>query len=236
LANHYFKFKQFTIRQDSCAMKVTTLACIQGAWIPKKTPKRTLDIGAGTGILSLMAAQKYCNNIDAVEIDKEAFDQLKRNLTESPWADRIKCHHNDINDFAKHNSNVYDFIISNPPFFQKQLQSSTFKINQARHETGLRIEQLISICANLISSTGEISILLPPAETERLVELGKQHSLYISNQLVIHDSEKKQTKAIVTILSKKLSNPMIQKLFIKKENGEYTANFIQLLRDYYLKL
>ncbi|MCK5367363.1 MAG: methyltransferase [Cyclobacteriaceae bacterium] len=84
MANDFFKFKQFTIRQDRCAMKVTTLACIQGAWLPDITPKNILDIGAGTGLLSLMAAQKYEGKIDAVEIEQDAFSQLKENSLQSP--------------------------------------------------------------------------------------------------------------------------------------------------------
>ena len=236
MANDFFKFKQFTIRQDRCAMKVTTLACIQGAWLPDIKPKHILDIGAGTGLLSLMAAQKYECKIDAVEIEQDAFSQLKENSLQSPWGNRINCHHDDIINFARHNSSKYDLIISNPPFYKNQLKSSKAKINHARHEVGLTIEELIDASSRLISDSGKISILLPPIETTRLTEYCKRNSLFFSNQLVISDSEKKEPKAIVTILSKIPSNPIIRKFIIKNDNGTYSSEFISLLDAYYLYL
>ena len=217
-------------------MKVTTVACIQGAWLPKFSPKDILDIGAGTGLLSLMAAQKYHGEIDAIEIEHDAFDQLKENITQSPWNNRIKCYHDDIKDFAKHNSKKYDLIISNPPFYEKQLKSPIDQINHARHEAGLTIEELIDISNRLLYEPGKISILFPPAETIKLTKLCKLNSLFLSNQLVISDSEKKEAKAIVTILSKKPTNPIIKKLIIKNENGMYSSQFNSLLEAYYLNL
>ena len=217
-------------------MKVTTLACIQGAWLPDIKPKHILDIGAGTGLLSLMAAQKYDGKIDAVEIEQDAFSQLKENSLQSPWDNRINCHHDDIINFARHNSSKYDLIISNPPFYKNQLKSSKAKINHARHEVGLTIEELIDASSRLISDSGKISILLPPIETTRLTEYCKHNSLFFSNQLVISNSEKKEPKAIVTILSKIPSNPIIRKFIIKNDNGTYSSEFISLLDAYYLYL
>ena len=236
MANDYFKFKQFTIYQDRCAMKVTTVACIQGAWLPHFSPSKILDIGAGTGILSLMAAQEYHGEIDAVEIEHEAFDQLKENIIQSPWNDRIKCYHDNIKNFAKHNSKRYDLIISNPPFYKNQLKSPNDKINHARHETGLSIKTLIDISTRLINEPGKISILLPPNETIKLVEFCKRKPLFLSDQLVISDSPKKEPKAIVTILSNKPSKSIIKKLIIKNENGLYSPEFNSLLEAYYLNL
>lgn len=236
MANDFFKFKQFTIHQDRCAMKVTTMACIQGAWLPDFKPKYILDIGAGTGLLSLMAAQKYNCEIDSVEIEYDAFDQLKENINYSPWHKRINCFHNDIKNFAKHSRKKYDFIISNPPFYEKQLKSANEKINHARHEAGLTINELIDICAHLLHESGKISILLPPIETKKLAKHCAGKSLSPTHQMVISDSEKKEPRAIVTILSKKQSATLVNKLVIKKDNGSYTSEFISLLEAYYLTL
>lgn len=217
-------------------MKVTTLACIQGGWLPKFKPTKALDIGAGTGLLSHMTAQKYQCEIDAVEIEADTFAQLVENTAQNPWKSTINCIHENIMDFANHTSKQYDFIISNPPFFQNQLQSTDSKINQARHGMSLEIQDLLRISAELITTSGQMSILLPPYETEKLSELSKPFSLFISNQLVIHDSEKKPPKAIVTILSRNTSNPIIEKLIIKNANGDYSRQFVALLKDYYLSL
>lgn len=215
-------------------MKVTTVACIQGAWLPHFSPNKILDIGAGTGLLSLMAAQQYNSEIDAIEIEQEAFDQLKENINQSPWKDRIKCYHDDIKDIDKHTSKRYDLIISNPPFYEKQLKSSNNQINYARHETGLTINELIDISTRLINESGKVSILLPPAETTILTKICKHKSLFLSDQLVISDSKKKEPNAIVTILSKKTSKLTIKNLTIKKGNRTYSSEFISLLDAYYL--
>lgn len=217
-------------------MKVTTMACIQGAWLPDFTPNNMLDIGAGTGLLSLMAAQKYSGDIDSVEIEHDAFGQLKENVTLSLWKKRINCFHNDIKNFAKHSDKKYEFIISNPPFYEKQLKSANEKINHARHEAGLTINELIDICTRLIHKSGKISILLPPIETNKLAQHCAGNSLFANHQLVISDSEQKEPRAIVSILSKKQSTAIIDKLVIKKENGAYTSEFISLLEPYYLTL
>jgi len=217
-------------------MKVTTLACIQGAWLPDFMPINILDIGAGTGLLSLMAAQKYDCKIDAVEIEQDTFSQLKENSAQSPWNSRIKCHHTDVINFAKNINNKYDLIISNPPFYKNQLKSSNDKINHARHETGLSNEDLIDVSSRLISESGKISILLPPAETKKLAEACQRKFLFFSDQLLIKDSEKKEPKAIVTILSKKPSKLISKKMIIKNDNGAYSSNFISLLEPYYLYL
>ena len=217
-------------------MKVTTLACIQGAWLPHLMPKNILDIGAGSGLLSLMAAQQYNCPIDAVEIERDAFTQLKENVAQSIWKSRITCHHEDIKNFAKHTSKRYDLIISNPPFYSKQLKSSNDKINHARHDTGLTNEELVDISDRLLNDSGNISILLPPAETAKLPRLCQQKSLFHSSQLLVSDSDGKEPKAIVTILSKKSSKTIIQKLAIKYENGQYSQDFISLLDPYYLYL
>ena len=236
MANNFFKFKLFTVQQDRCAMKVTTLACIQGAWLPKMSLERALDIGAGTGLLSLMMAQKYDCQIDAVEIEDGAYSQLAENIAKSPWADRIHCFHENIIKFTKKNSKQYDFIISNPPFFSNQLKSPDSQINMARHENELTIKTLIKSCIHLLQEDGKISIMLPPVETKQLAQICTKYSLFISNQLVISDSANKAPKAVVTILSKKSCKRVSKNLIIKSENGDYSDDFKELLKDYYLSL
>jgi len=215
-------------------MKVTTLACIQGAWLPKGTFTNILDIGAGTGILSLFAAQQMDGHIDAIEIETEAFEQLQENIVLSPWKQKITAHHDDIRNFTKYSPKKYNLIISNPPFFENQLTSSDDKINHARHETGLPLKDLVNCCDELLSNTGKVSILLPLIETSRLLELCASRSLYPSAQLIISDTKYKKPNAIVTILSRVQGKSYLQKLAIKTENNVYSKDFTSLLNAYYL--
>jgi tRNA1Val (adenine37-N6)-methyltransferase len=236
LANDFFKFKQFTIYQDKCAMKVTSLASIQGAWLPDINPDKILDIGAGTGLLSLMAAQKYKANIDAVEIEADAFHQLSENIAVSPWSDRIRSHHEDIRIFAKENSRTYDLIISNPPFYQNQLKSGDLKINQARHELSLTLPELLHIVHASLAPNGICSILLPGKETKELLSLASSTPLFAIGQLIIFDNPLKPAKAAVTLLSRNKGNNEQQYLNIKTSKKNYTKEYITLLRPYYLNL
>jgi tRNA1Val (adenine37-N6)-methyltransferase len=137
LGNSYFQFKQFTVHQGDCAMKVTTDACIQGAWTPvQKDEVRILDIGAGTGLLSLMLAQKAPNAIvDAVELNEQAATQAGQNFAGSPWADRLNVICSDIQGYRA--THKYDLIISNPPFFNNSLKGPEASRNNARHTTAL---------------------------------------------------------------------------------------------------
>lgn len=217
-------------------MKVTSLACIQGAWLPDFHPQRILDIGAGTGLLTLMAAQKHDGYIDAVEIQPDAYQQLVSNTSESPWHRRITCHLADIRDFAKDNSTTYDLIITNPPFFQNQLQSEDPKINQARHSTDLVVDELLAVVSKLLKSDGIASILLPLVETRNMINQSRLWSLNAIKQLIIHDQPQKPPRAIVTYLSKIPEKPVRQVLSIKNSQNDWSDKYIALLRPYYLNI
>jgi tRNA1Val (adenine37-N6)-methyltransferase len=217
-------------------MKVTSLACIQGAWLPDINPGKILDIGAGTGLLSLMAAQKYEANIDAVEIESDAFDQLTENIASSPWADRICGYREDIRVFAKENSSAYDLIVSNPPFYQNQLKSGDLKVDQARHELSLMLPELLQIVQSGLTTEGICSILLPRRETEHLLLHVSSLGVHAVGQLIIYDNPLKPAAAVVTLLSKNKRNNEQKHLYIKTRKKNYTRQYITLLRPYYLNL
>src|SRR5688572_17826532 len=141
MSNNFFQFKQFIVYQDRCSMKVCTDACIFGAYAANIISNsasqilKCLDIGTGTGLLSLMIAQKTRAIIDAIEIEEDAFIQAKENFSNSPWRQRLRAVHTD----AKHLSTwvKYDFIVSNPPFYQNDLVSPLKTKNVAKHDTSL---------------------------------------------------------------------------------------------------
>ncbi len=233
--NNFFHFKQFTIYQDRCAMKVTEVACIQAAWtcIPAEA-RRVLDIGCGTGLLSLMIAQKYpAIVIDAVEIDEESFLQAKENCEQSPFHQQIKCIRADIKHFLP--DFRYDFIICNPPFFEKQLLSDSRKKNIAWHSTALSGPNLVSCMAKLLHQEGSFSILLPANRIADLIEICARHHFRPEKFLQIKHSETHSVNHTVIIFSRKPHNILTETLIIRKEQ-HYSDDFKRIMSGYYAKL
>src|SRR5215831_18097201 len=140
MSNAFFQFKQFRVDQDRSAMKVTTDACILGASIPVPVYGKILDVGAGTGLLSLMMAQRTQCDIDGVEVDEESYRQAHENFQNSPWSDRLKIVHD---DFKKFNPDYkYDLVITNPPFYENSYRSANPALNAAKHNDRLPFKDL----------------------------------------------------------------------------------------------
>lgn len=240
MSNSYFQFKQFTVQQDRCAMKVTTDSCLFGAWVAydlakEKTDQTSLlDIGAGTGLLSLMTAQKNNTAITAVEIDNAAFEQAKENINASPWQERIQLFNDDIRQFSF--SKKYDFIISNPPFYESELQSPAKEKNTAHHSTDLSLNNLFEIIKSNLSSNGNFFLLLPYKRNEEINDLLKKNSLYASKKIVVQQTTKHDYFRILLKGNLYNTETTTGEIAIRNTNQEYTKEFIQLLKEYYLHL
>src|ERR1044071_239510 len=145
MPNPYFQFKQFTIQQDQCAMKVCTDACILGAWFAAKIPEYStvLDVGSGTGLLMMMLAQKTRSEIYGIEIDLPSYKQLKENISQNKWKERLKVFPGDARTYAF--PVKYDFIITNPPFFENDLPAETEREQVAKHSKQLTLDEVIKI-------------------------------------------------------------------------------------------
>ena len=254
MANTYFQFKQFTVNQDHCGMKVTTDACLFGAWVANllydnknhfEPEFNVLDIGTGTGLLALMLAQINPNiSIDAVEIDGMAALQAIENFKNSPFNQQLKIYQEDIKEFNPSMSRGYPFIITNPPFFDDDLKSPLHNRNLAMHSVALSLEELVYEIKRLLNNEGRFAILLPYHRTEYFIGLALKEGFKLLESLFVKQTMKhsyfrsmllfiKEDNKIDTI---NLNNVAHKNELKIKVGIEYSDSFKELLSPYYLKL
>lgn len=225
-------------------MKVTTDACLFGAWAGEQIKNEELiinnclDIGTGTGLLSLMIAQKTPSlNIDAIEIDNDAYEQAKENIASSPWADRIKIIHADAKEFSFEKK--YDIIISNPPFYENELKSDNKKKNIAHHSSDLSLPVLLEIIKKDLSADGTFYLLLPYKRNEEIKKLIREKELFIRQIVFVKQSVSHDHFRIMIsgkLKAKQAGETLLDEIVIKDENDNYTQRFIALLKEYYSTL
>lgn len=240
LPNNYFQFKQFTIYQDKCAMKVCTDACLFGAWVvgkvnsQKSKPKSILDIGAGTGLLSLMLAQKTTADIDAVEIEKADHNQCADNFEQSAWNNRIHAHFTDIKKFQT--GKQYELIVSNPPFFENDLKPQAQHKLRSKHEHSLTLKELLKETGRLLSANGHCAFLLPCHRKNELLEIAAAQGLFPSSICMVKQTPKHEPFRVMLLMQRNKTNALEEEIIIKMNGENYSDAFIELLKGYYLYL
>ena len=221
-------------------MKVCTDACLLGAWAAEKIKQRStevnniLDIGTGTGLLSLMLAQKTTAAISAIEINEDAAGQARENFHVSPWAERMFIFNTGIQEFSANKK--YEFIISNPPFFQDDLQSSDAAKNAAKHHTTLPLSALLKAINIHLSDDGFAAILIPWHRTEYLKKITATEGLFIHEMLFVKQTPAHDFFRSLILLSKKAGKEKTDTLTIHEQYRQYSNDFTNLLKDYYGKL
>lgn len=234
-----FNFKQFTVQQDRCAMKIGTDGVLLGAWCPiDNNPFSVLDIGAGTGILSLMLAQRSnAEQIDSLEIDEEAYEQCVENFENSPWSDRLFCFHAGLDEFVEEPEDEYDIIISNPPFYSEDYKTDDSQRDLARFQDALPFEDLIGAADLLLSENGIFAVIIPYKEEERFIDLCAEVELFPVKVTRVKGSH--TTPIVRSLLAFKryeLSVLTADELVIEISRHEYTDDYINLTKDFYLKM
>ncbi len=234
-----FQFKQFNINQERCAMKIGTDAVLLGAWCPiNNNPFSILDIGAGTGILSLMLAQRSnAQQIDAIEIEENAYEQCVENFEASHWGDRLFCYHASLNDFINEPEDQYDIIISNPPFYSEDYKTDNSQRDLARFQDALPFEELVKATTLLLSENGIFAVIIPFKEENQLLNLCAQAELFPIKMTRVKGTP---TGPIIRSLLafKRYELPVLSanELVIESSRHMYTEAYTKLTRDFYLKM
>jgi tRNA1Val (adenine37-N6)-methyltransferase len=230
-----FEFKQFTINQSRCAMKVGTDAVLLGAWIQIEGAESILDIGTGTGVIALMMAQKSTAMITAIDIDASACEQSKENIGNSPWPDRIKVLNESLQQFTINNQHKFDLIVSNPPYFVDAYKSLEEARNQARHADQLPFNEFINCAKLLLHEKGKICVILPTRESIKFRELAAANQLYLTRIMHIKTTEYKDEKRQMLqfeLINKKLVDETL--VIEQDERHNYSKEYKELTKDFYL--
>lgn len=243
--NKPFKFKQFTVQQDKCAMKIGTDGVLLGAWASlEHNPFSILDIGAGTGVIALMLAQRSISDtIEAIEIDADAYEQCVDNFEESPWADRLFCFHagldelvDDLLDGQAEIEEQYDLIVSNPPFYSEEVTSGNEARDKARQNQSLPFDELLVSVSKLLSNNGIFSTIIPFKEEDSFIQLAKTFGLFPKRICRVKGTSSSEIKRSLLEFHFKEENIIINELVIETGRHQYTQDYISLTKDFYLKM
>lgn len=220
-------------------MKVGTDGVLLGAWTPiENNPFSILDIGTGTGIIAMMLAQRSnAEQIDALEIDEEAYEQAVDNFENSPWSDRLFCYHAGLDEFIDEPEDEYDLIVSNPPFYSEDYKTDHSQRDIARFQDALPFEDLIEAADLLLSENGIFSVIIPYKEEERFIDLCAEVELFPIKITRVKGSHK--TQIIRSLLAfKRFELPVLDanELVIEISRHEYTDEYVELVKDFYLKM
>ena len=235
-----FKFKQFSIDQDRCAMKIGTDGVLLGAWSSlDHHPEGILDIGTGTGLIALMLAQRSdAELIDALEIEENAYEQAVENFEKSDWGDRLFCYHAGFDEFVEEmqDEEKYDLIISNPPFYSEDFKSGNENRDQARFADALPLSELIEGASLLLSEKGHFDLIIPFSEESDAINIAKEHNLFARQITRVKGTQTSPIKRSLISFSFENQETRFDELIIEISRHNYTEEFKALVKDFYLKL
>ncbi|WP_114940484.1 tRNA1(Val) (adenine(37)-N6)-methyltransferase [Mucilaginibacter endophyticus] len=229
-----FRFKQFSVDQTDCAMKINTDGVLLGAMAGEGEPLNILDIGTGTGVIALMLAQRFTEaKIDAVEIDEQAAITAKSNFSNSPFESRLTLYAAGFEHFfEEHPEKRYDLIVSNPPFYINSLQSPGIKTNLAKHAADGFFEKLISIVAAQLTERGMCWLILPVDTADLVKNLAVQHKLHLQKIITVHSFKDDAAHREILAFRKSDVQAITNKFVIYDEPKVYTETYREVLKDF----
>ena len=232
MANSFFRFKQFTVYHNQCAMKVGTDGVLLGAWTKCDTSGNILDIGTGSGLIALMLAQRTRATINAIDIDKGAYEQAKLNFSESPFSDRLRIYHTSLQDF--HPGNTYNLLVSNPPFFTNSLKSPDSQRNTARHDDSLSLDSLFSHARRLLSPDGRFCLIVPVKQEESINQIARKNQLHLKHKTIVFPTPNSKPRRTLLEYLPKQETYIEDQIIIEIARHQYSDEFKQLTKEYYL--
>ncbi len=235
--NNYFQFKKFRINQEKSAMKVNTDGVLLGAWTDLTSVNTVLDIGTGTGMISLMIAQRSAATITGIEIEKNAAEEAYINVQHSVWNERIKIEHVSFQDFADHSNDRFDLIVSNPPFFSNSAKNREPHVAIARHNHKLPFSDILSGSLKLLAESGKLALILPADSAGGFIEEAQQNNLFLARLTEVQPFPGKEPNRYLMEFGRELKKVQKNRISVYNETGkDYSEDFKLLARDFYLKL
>ncbi|CAM1343992.1 tRNA1(Val) (adenine(37)-N6)-methyltransferase [Tenacibaculum amylolyticum] len=236
-----FQFKEFTVYQEKTAMKIGTDAVLLGAWCSiANYPDTILDVGAGTGVIGLMLAQRTeAMTIDAVEINEDAYEETVENFERSDWGDRLFCYNASFQEFAeeiKEEEETYELIVSNPPFYTDDYETEDKARNEARFTSSLTFRELLQGVSMTLASEGVFATIIPYKEEQGFIALAKEVGLYVNRGCHVKGNPNSEIKRSLLEFSFQQKEMVEETLVIEKERHQYTDAYIELTKDFYLKM
>ena len=236
-----FTFKQFAICQDRCAMKVGTDGVLLGAWARVAHCRHILDMGTGTGLVALMAAQRSEAEVVAIDLDADAVAQATENVESSPWSNRIQVLEADARELANSTQlipkfQLFDAILCNPPFFENSLKCPDSARTMARHTDTLSFDELARSVANLLAPHGELSVVIPYDRAHDMTVSAACCGLFATRQTIIVSVEGGKPKRILMAFTREGAAHIPETLCIQDTQRNYTPAYIRLVEDFYLKM
>ena len=217
-------------------MKVGTDGVLLGAWVnPKSYPHQILDVGTGTGLVAIMLAQRFIRSqIHAIDIDQASVEEALFNTQTSPWSERLNITHCALQDYNP--SNKYDLIVSNPPYYRNTTLSNNKRRVLARNNLTLSLECLIERSYDLLNENGELAFIVPSNEFETIQSLAVKFNFYISKLCWVKGTHQSPIKRLLIALSNKKNILEENSLTIEDDIHNYTEEYKDLCKDFYLKL
>ncbi len=231
-----FRFRQFTIHQDKCAMKVGTDAVLLGSYVNARNASTILDIGTGTGVIALMLAQKSNGYIQAIDIDENAFRQSNENFKISPWYNRLFSKHKSLQEFSSSYHEKFDLIVTNPPYFHHASKPLIESRLNARHGDLLTFDELLEGVIKLLKPEGRFFLILPCREGLEFLDKAQRKEFFCRHILRVKTKADKNEKRVIMEFGFRFGLMSEDEIIIQEEDGSFTQEYIDLTSEYYIQL